>query len=324
MFKEGYEKFKESVIELDIIPKETKKIIIGMSGGKDTVVMTHFLLEYKKHERPDIELEMWTAPVPHWEQMPEKLFNTSLDENQKALLIKQKKVMDDFKAYWANLLECKIIPVQQELYEDRIFNMDWGCMMCFSTKMKAFHKYLLEQLYEDNTLFAFGWTKWDAHYTLLSHMMKSDGSKWFDVKKNQIQKYKSDCVFLASFSAYPRVNIGIPGKKIFRINPIIEFDDGETFVISREFKIPIVIDICKELYGEMFDQDRRYLSKYLEIYSRNQSRLKLSNDSLLYSYRNLVKFLRDTEILPPLEEIEGIMYNAYNSNFDEVFELLKK
>ena len=324
MFKEKYKKFKKSVKEFEIIPKETKKIVIGMSGGKDAAVMAHFILEYQKHERPDIELEMFTAPVPHWEQIPEKLFNTPLSDQQKDLLIKQKTVMDNFNAYWEKLFNCKTITVEQNLYEDRILKMNWGCMLCFGTKMKAFHKYFLEQPYENNTLFAFGWTKWDAHYTLLSHFLKSNGLKWHEVKKENPQKYKSDCVFLASFLAYPKVNLGIPGKDIYRINPIVEFDDSETYDLTKELKIPVIVDICKELYGDIFDQDRRYLSKYLSIYSGNQKLLNLSENSFLYDYRNLLNFLKKTEILPPIEEINGLMYNAYNSNFDELFELLQK
>jgi tRNA(Ile)-lysidine synthase TilS/MesJ len=50
MLKQGYEKFKATIDEYNIIPKETKKVIIGMSGGKDCVVMAHFLLEYQKKE----------------------------------------------------------------------------------------------------------------------------------------------------------------------------------------------------------------------------------------------------------------------------------
>jgi tRNA(Ile)-lysidine synthase TilS/MesJ len=144
------------------------------------------------------------------------------------------------------------------------------------------------------------------------------------VKKQNPKKYKADCIFLSSFSAFPKVNMGIPGRNIYRINPMVEFDDTETYALSRELEIPVVVDICKEVHGNDFEQDRRFISKYLEIFSRNQSRLKLSENSLLYSYRNLVKFMTDIEILPPLEEVEGLIYEAYNSNFDEIFELLKK
>jgi hypothetical protein len=141
--------------------------------------------------------------------------------------------MDEFKAYWANLSDCKTIPVQQELYEDRILNMNWGCMLCFSTKMKGFHRYFIENNYEDNTLFAFGWTKWDAHYTLLSHFLKSEGKKWHEVKAQNPAKYKGDCIFLASFLAYPKFNLGLPGKNIYRINPLFDFDDGDTLSLVK-------------------------------------------------------------------------------------------
>ena len=189
--------------------------------------------------------------------------------------------------------------------------------------MKGFHKYLKEKPYEDNTLFAFGWTKWDAHYTLISHLMKSTGLKWHEEKKQNPQRYKSNCVFLASFSAYPKVNLGIPGKKIYRINPILEFDDSETYALSQELGAPVIVDFCKELYGNIFDQDRRNLSTYLKLYSSNQNLLKASSNAYMYNYRTFIKFLKDSEIVPPVEELDGVMHDAYDSNFDAIYELLK-
>jgi hypothetical protein len=246
-----------------------------MSGGKDAATMTHFLLEYQKQERPDIQLEMITAPCPnpHWEDIediPKKVFNIPLDNRQKELLIKQKKEWDAFKACWSQYLECTSIPVHHELMEDRIMKMHEPCQLCIYAKREATYGYLLKQQYEDNTLYAVGHTKWDSHHKLLSHLLKSNGSKWYEVKKQNPQKYKSDCISLAS-ATYPKVNIGIPGKNIYEIYPIIEFDDTDTYQLSMKLKVPIVRDICKELYGDMFEQDRRNLSKYLEILSRNQN-----------------------------------------------------
>lgn len=325
MFKEQYRKFLRTINDFNLITTKTKKIVIGMSGGKDAAAMTHFLMEYQKKERPDIELEMLLAPVPHplWSEVPEAVFGTNLNCRQRELLIKQKEVMDQFLSYWSVYMECKILPIERELLEDRILKMHWSCIMCFNSKMKAFNEYLLNMPSEGETLFACGWTKWDAHYTLFSHLLKSDGSKWYEMKKLNPDKYKADCVYLASFSAYPKVNLGIPEKDVYRINPMIEFDDTETYALTQSMEIPIVVDICKELYGETFEQDRRYFSKYLEIYSENQKRLNLSDDSLLYNYRNLVKYMNKIEALPPLSEVEGLMYDAYNSNFDNVFQMLK-
>jgi tRNA(Ile)-lysidine synthase TilS/MesJ len=327
VFLEKYEKFKKTITDFNIIPNETKKIVIGMSGGKDCAIMTHFLMEYQKQERPDIKLEMIFAPVPHpfWEEIPDRVFNTPLDNRQKELIINQKKLIDSFNVYWSRYLEFKSIPIRQELFEDRILKMYNPCSLCFHYKMKAYNDYFLKQQYEDNTLFSCGLTKWDSHFTLLTHLLRSDGSKWHEVKKNNPQKHKSDCIILASSTAYPKVNIGIPGKTIYRINPMIEFDDTETYQLSRELKIPIVPDICMELHGEMFEQDRRHLSKCLEILSRIQNRLKLSENSLLYNYRNMVKFMTEIEILPPLEELDGITYDVYNFDFDDnTYELLKR
>jgi hypothetical protein len=33
--------------------------------------------------------------------------------------------------------------------------------------------------------------------------------------------------------------------------------------------------------------------------------------------------MRQIEILPPLEEIDGILYDVSRSNFDDIFKLLK-
>jgi tRNA(Ile)-lysidine synthase TilS/MesJ len=327
MFREKYEKFKKSITDFNIIPEESRKIVLCLSGGKDGGVLTHLLLEYRKEVRPDLEFEILTAPIPYWEQNPEDLLdseNITLDERQKRILREQRKLVDDFFTYWSKLIERVItVPVQRELYEDRIFNMNWPCIICFNTKTKALHKYLLEQPYEDNTSVAFGWTKWDAYYTLLSHLMKSTGLKWYEEKKYNNRKYKADCIYLASFLAYPRVEMGIPGKKIYRINPLIDFTDDETRALSNEINFPIIKDICKELFGDKFDQDRRYVAKYIELYSKNQKLLKASGEAFIFNYRNLLKFMQSIEIIPPLEEIKGVMYEAYNSNFDSVFGLLK-
>jgi hypothetical protein len=323
MFAEKYKKFKKTITDFNLIPNETKRIIIGMSGGKDCVTMTHLLMKYQEQERPDIQLEMITAPCPNppWEDIPEKAFNIPLNNHQKDLLIKQKKERDVFKAYWSQYLNCTSIPVQYELMEDRIMKMHYPCELCIHTKRKAIYDYFSKQQYEDNTLYAVGHTKWDAYHKLLSHLLKSDGSKWYEVKKQNPQKYKSDCISLKK--AYPKFNIGIPGKNVYVICPIIEFDDTETYQLSRELKSPIIWDICKELYGDMFDQDRRHLSKYLDLFSKHQKFFKPSENSLLYNYRNLVRFMTQIEILPPVEEVNGSMYDVSNLNFDNTFELLK-
>jgi hypothetical protein len=328
MFNEKYEQFSKTIAEFNLVPKETKKMVVAMSGGKDGAVMAHFILEFQKRERPNIELEMWKVPMPHWEHNPEANMPFKIDERQKALLVEQRKSLNAFKAYWGKRFSWKEIPVQHELYENRILSMHWGCIICFSTRMKAFNDYLRTQPYEDDTLVALGWTKWDAHYTLLSHLLKSDGSKWHEIKKSDPLKHRTDCVFLASFFAYPKVNLGIPGKNIYRINPLIDFDDDDTKALLKELgepeEIPIIKDICKELFGDVFDQDRRYLSKYLELYSCNQGRLQLPKNTLLYDYRNLLAFMQKSELIPPLEEIDGLVYEAYDNDFGALYAALQK
>lgn len=325
MFREKYQKFVASVNQYNLIDKRTKKIVVGMSGGKDAAVMTHFLMEYKKRERPDIELELVLAPVPYsiMNGIPKKIFNQELNESQEALLVEHQKVMNNFENYWSQYMGVKVVPVQYNLIENRILRMNWSCILCFHTKMKAFNDYFYHNDFADNTLFACGWTKWDAHYTLLSHLLKSDGTKWYEMKEKNPQKYKADCTFLASFLAYPKINMGIPGRNIYRINPMFDFDDMETKKLSKELHVPTVADICEGLFGDAFEQDRRFLSEYIEIFTRNQRHMKISDDSFLLSYESLCKFMQYIEILPPLEELENIIYDAYNHDFEQTFELLK-
>lgn len=326
MFNEKYEKFLKTVTDFDLIPIETKKVVIGMSGGKDAAVMTHFFMEYKRRERPDLELELLLAEVPHpfANEVSNIVFETPVNEDQRKLLIEQKKAMDEMFAYWSQYMECKIAPVQHELIDSRILKMNWACILCFNTKMKAFNEYLNNPIIENHSLFACGWTKWDAHYTLLSHLLKSDGSLWYDIKAKNPLKYKADSIFLASFAAYPKIDMGIPQKSIYRINPMIEFDDTETSKLAKELNVPLVYDICGDLFENTFEQDRRYLSKYLEIFTRNQRHLKLADTSILFNYRTFLKFMQNLNLIPPVEELHGIICNAYNSNFDETFDLLKK
>jgi len=326
MFQDKYIKFKKTIDDFNLVPLETKRIVIAMSGGKDAAAMTHFFMKYQKEERPDIKLEMLLVPVPYkyLHEVPDVVFEQKVTEKQRKLFEKQKSAMDQSYKYWSEYMKCVIVPVNHELIESRILKMHWSCMICFHTKMKAFNDYFIDQGYEDNTVFACGWTKWDSHYTLLSHMLKSDGSSWEKVKAENPQKYKSDCIFLASFAAYPKVNIGIPGKRIYRINPLLEFNDTETLALSKELNTPIVFDICNELFEGVFEQDRRFVAKYLDIFSGNQMLLNTSQSSIMYSYRNLLKFMQDSGLVPPVEEIDNLMYEAYNSNFDQMFELLKK
>ena len=324
MYNECYEKFKRTVNDFDLIPKKTKKIVIGMSGGKDAAIMTHFLIDYKKEMRPDLELIMVLAQVPHpfYSVVPDSVFDCKLDDRQKKLLKDQAEIINKFLDYWAKHLELQYIPVQHELIDNRILHMNWSCIMCFNTKMKAFNEYLKKC--EDNTVFACGWTKWDADYTFFSHMLKSNCSDWRQIKKDNPSKYKADCIFLASFAAFPKVEMGIPDKKIFRINPMIELDDVETRTLSKELNIPVLDDICGQLFTHTFEQDRRYIAKYLEIFSNNQKYLSTTKESLLFSYRNMKKFMEQSGLLPPVDEVNGLIYDAYNSDFEEVFNLLKK
>jgi 3'-phosphoadenosine 5'-phosphosulfate sulfotransferase (PAPS reductase)/FAD synthetase len=325
MFSEKYKKFKKTITDFNLISNETKKIVIAMSGGKDANAMAHFLMEYQKQERPDIQLEMIIVqcPYPYYEDIPEKIFNISLDNRQKELLIKQKKERDALIAYWSQYLECTSIPMQYELIEERIMKIYDPCWFCSCFKITTMYDYLIKQQYENNTLLAMGQTKWDAYYMLLFYLFRSNGSKWYEVKKQDPQKYKFDCKIASEI--YPKNNFGIPGKTICKIFPIIEFDDIETYQLSKELKTPILHDVCKELFGGLFDGKKRYLSKYLEMFSWNQKFLKLSEDSLLYNYRNMLKFMTQIEIIPPLEEVDGLVYCAtFNSDFDDTIELLKK
>jgi hypothetical protein len=110
---------------------------------------------------------------------------------------------------------------------------------------------------------------------------------------------------LASFSPYPQSDLAIPGRSVQRIHPLIEFDDTETRLAAEKIGFPIIPDICKELWGSGFEQDRRFLSKYIEILTRSIPPNSYSPTSMLGSYRSLISGFTRLGFLPPVEELNG-------------------
>ena len=65
---------KKTIDDYDLIPNDIEKVCIGMSGGKDAQIMSLLLLEYKKRERNDLELELLTVTTPSWKYQPDKYY----------------------------------------------------------------------------------------------------------------------------------------------------------------------------------------------------------------------------------------------------------
>ena len=77
LFETMYAKFLDTIEKYDLIPADTEKVCLGMSGGKDAQVMTLLMNEYKKRVRPDLELELLIVKTPSWKYEPDKYYEES-------------------------------------------------------------------------------------------------------------------------------------------------------------------------------------------------------------------------------------------------------
>ncbi len=102
--------------------------------------------------------------------------------------------------------------------------------------------------------------------------------------------------------------MGIPGKTVTRIQPLIEFDDGKTRSAARELGFPIVPDICAELWGSGLEQGRRFFSKCVERLTQTVPPPGRAPSVLHADYRKLIRTYEHMGVLPPVEELDGAVY----------------
>jgi hypothetical protein len=318
MFDSKYEKFRKTVRDFDLIPENYNTVVVAASGGKDAGVLAALFLEYKKRERPDLKLELATVPVPDWVYNPTNWHTKLSDDRSIRLLNKQQSDISAWVTHWTSQgFTHETIPLPSGFDSRRIHELKVPCLFCFVIKMRAFLKLFCTSRYESDTLFAFGLLKWDAMYAAITQLLKSDGSLWQELKANAPQKYEDLRLSLAAFSPYPKLDRGIPGKTIYRIQPLLEFDDTETAELANLLRLPLVPDICHDIYGDKFNQDRRSLSAALNLFTRVQKDLGTPRSALLFDYRSFVAFMQKVGVLPPPGELDGAFYNMCNPAFSE-------
>lgn len=325
MFNKVYEKFLKTIKDFDLISKTTAKVMISTSGGKDANIMTEMLYRYQQDYRKDLELILVNAAIPKWKYVPQSFMDKVDDEEKKKLLEEEVGYIQRHQDYWEER-GLKTVYVEHAAggNDEDIYNSSSPCNHCFVAQKKALFSYLRDLECEEEIRIAVGITKWDILYTALTHILRANGKNRDYVKKHDPKLYRADCMHYATFSPYPKVDIGIPGKKIYAISPIVALSDWETRSYAKDLSLPVVPDVCVELFGQKFNSDKRYFDNYLKVtaqeevnMAKNEMRLPFESDlDPLYSdYSDILKLLERTGLLPSIKEIDGILYNVY---MDEV------
>lgn len=322
MFKEIYNKFLHTIQSNNLIPDTIHKVFISTSGGKDANVMTELLYRYREDYRNDLELVLVNAAMPTWKYNPVKYLDKVNDE-QKAALLEEQKYIDYHREFW----EKRSIPtIYLDYYEkdgDKdIFDSNGPCNLCFTSQKRALYGFLKDITEKEGVSLAVGLTKWDVIYMVLYHILRSNGNSWQDLKEKDPARYELECMHFATFSPYPKINIGVPGKKIDTILPLIEIGDMETKALAAELDLPVIPDTCVSLFGDRFCSDKRFFDNFLKVTAREEislSKNKKNNllknqlDPLFASYDDIIRLGKTTQVLPPLEEFDGILYKTYMS-----------
>lgn len=312
LFEAVYEKFKKTIEDYDLIPNDIEKVCIGMSGGKDAQVMSLLLLEYKKRERNDLELELLTVTTPSWKYQPDKYFKGDTSKNE--YVIEQKRAIDDNTKFW----EEKGIPTKNVDYvapinDQAIFNAEKPCVMCFIGLYRSLCKYLEnEHKNGKKVVLSIGITKFDLLYVLESLTIRSNGKTWEYDKENNPAKYYFNRLQTSFFSPYPKILLGIPNTDICKITPIINLTDNETRELANQLKLPRIPDPCAKLHGDRFVSDKRYFDGYLAGTTTEDLNLDHIHSGFFSDYQSLLDTFTRVGILPPKEDIDNVLYGAIN------------
>lgn len=318
-----YKKFAAYIKKWNLINEKTKKIVIGSSGGKDANTMIYFLNEYRNREGIDVELEIANIAIPEWKYKPE-LFLDKLTDDKKEILLQSQREIEAHISYWA---ERGVKTVQLNgvdgFESEKIYNSLNPCVYCFMFTKKALFKYLESHDDPDSVCLAFGLTKWDIVYALLSQILWTSGKLLDEIKKEQPIKYDMIKTHIASFSPYPKIDIGVPGHKVYCIQPILCLSDMETRQLCAQSDFPIIQDTCSKLHGEKFQSDKRFFDQFLKNCaselaiqeynekSRKDPSFEKTLDPLFSDYDRLIEIYNKIGILPAREEIDGILYDSF-------------
>lgn len=325
MFEQAYVKFLETMKKYDLVSEDTKKVVIATSGGKDANIMTELLYRYQQEERPDLVLELANAAIPKWKYMPDEYIDRLDDEDKKKALREEQTYIDKHRLYWeAKGIKTVYLQHYGTSNDEEIFQSSIPCTHCFVAQKKALFHYLEEMEDAESTRLAVGLTKWDMLYLALSHILRANGKTWKEIKEQDIERYKMDCMHFATFSPIPKLNIGIPGKKVYTIEPIIALSDLETREYAKDLDLPVIPDVCVSLFGSKFCSDKRYFDNFMKVSAIEEVNLSKNNtnslltselDPLYSNYEDILSLLEKTQLLPPVEDFDGILYETY---MDEV------
>ena len=173
---------------------------------------------------------------------------------------------------------------------------------------------------------AIGITKWDILYMTLSNILRANGKTWQDIKRDEPSRYEMYCQHFATFSPIPKIDIGIPNKKVYSIEPIVCLSDMETREYAKTLDLPVIPDVCVTLFGDRFSSDKRFFDNFMKVTAMEECNIaKNSNysqfdflDPLYSDYQDILDLLKLTGIMPPLEDFDGVLYKTY---MDEVMKV---
>lgn len=325
MFEKVYDKFLKTVEQYDLVSKDTAKIVISTSGGKDANIMTQLLYLYQQRVRPDLELELANAAIPKWKYKPAEYMAqvTVEDEDKKQLLLKEIEYNENHRKYWeAKGIKTVYISHVGQNNDTQILDSSLPCNICFVAQKQALFQYMKDSNESKEVRLAVGITKWDILYLALYHILRCNGKTWKQLKEEDPKKYRLECMHFATFSPYPKLNIGFPGKKIYTIEPIVALSDMETREFSKDLDLPVIPDLCVEMFGPKFSSEKRYFDNFLKVCAREEINLAKNNmnalltnklDPLYSDYDDILKLLNTNNVLPPFEDFDGILYDVYMS-----------
>ncbi len=320
LFETLYGKFLDTVKMYDLISEDTDKVAIGMSGGKDAQIVTLFLNEYKKRERPDLEIEIINVASPGWKYRPLDYF--AGDKEHAEYANEQNQYIKNTEDYWKNKgLEYTYLKQCEELTDEKIKASRKPCVWCFIGMYRTMFDYLKKEHDKGKKIvLANGVTKLDLLYVMTSLVIRSGGKTWSDDKENNPSRYYFAQQQLACFSPYPKIKIGIPGTDICRISPIINLTDNETRALANALELPRIPDPCSKLFGTKFESDKRHFDRYLEGTTTEKIDLNHVNSGFFEDYQGLIDIYTRAGVLPPVEEIDNILYKAlYDEQILRVF-----